>query len=123
MFQFREGKMKKIFLSLLMIIASASFAIAAIPTASPSVSILSMAIAGTQYPLTFEAGVTAWTLYGRGLGDVSFSYAAGGVTTNTRMTIPAGGRYDESGKSLTSKLTIYLSSTVTNEEVEVLTWK
>lgn len=85
---------------------------------SPTVVLVNMPLANTEYTYTLPAGCKQFLLRLQGMNTLNVGYVSG----STNLTIPRGCFYQESDLNLPATLDIYLTSSSPSQVVELLVW-
>lgn len=93
------------------------------PSQQPSVYVLTLTNADTEYSYTLPANTKKFTIQARENVDVRFAFETGKVATSTDpyFTLKAGNIWWED--NINTQSTIYFASSTADTNLEILIWK
>lgn len=78
--------------------------------------------AGTEYSYTFPTGTRRFKIQSENCGDLKVGTAAGNIALDDYWPVAAGSEYNEEFLNL-SGLTFYLTSSVDNDIIRIISWR
>ena len=88
---------------------------------TPTVSVVSLATANTEYSFLLPSGCRQFLVKLRGAATLQVAYSMGDSGT-TYFTVPRNCFYAESDLKIETAVTLYFQSPVASQELEILTW-
>lgn len=88
---------------------------------TPTITSLTLGLAGVESVLTFAAGTVAFKIRAADFAKLKLATTSGSTATDDRFDVPPGNTYVEDNFT-GSAITYYISATVDNIVVQILTW-